>query len=68
MTGVAHAPVMANSDAVDEEFAQAAKRVLLSAVESIRTRVCACWSAALVVQKEWSMVHRFFSLSKNYEH
>ena len=58
---------MPNPDAVDEAFIQEANRVLSIAVELIRVLIGAHQSAvAIIVQRDWQAVHKFFSLSEKY--
>ena len=60
-------PVMPNPDAIDEAFAEGANEVLSTAVELVRDLVGAHQSAiAIVVQKDWGSVRKFFSLSPKY--
>lgn len=67
VTGATSNPVMPNPDAVDEEFAEAANRVLDSAVELIRVLIGAHQSAiAIIVQEDWSSIRKYFSLSEKY--
>lgn len=65
VTGATPNPVMLNPDAIDEEFVEAANRVLSNAVELIRVLIGAPQSAiAIIVQEDWSSIRKFFSLSK----
>jgi GAF domain-containing protein len=58
---------MPNPDAIDEEFIAEANRVLSTAVELIRVLIGAHQSAvAIIVQRNWKAVHKFFSLSEKY--
>jgi GAF domain-containing protein len=67
VTGATTNPVMQNPDAIDEEFIEAANRVLKNAVELIRVLIGAHQSAiAIVVQEDWSSIRKFFSLSEKY--
>ncbi len=67
VTGATPNPVMPNPDAIDEEFTEAANRVLSNAVELIRVLIGAHQSAiAIVVQEDWSSIRKFFSLSQKY--
>lgn len=67
VTGATPNPVMQNPDAIDEEFAEAANRVLSNAVELIRVLIGAHQSAvAIIVQEDWSSIRKFFSLSQKY--
>jgi GAF domain-containing protein len=67
VTGATTNPAMQNLDAIDEEFIEAANRVLNNAVELIRVLIGAHQSAiAIVVQKDWSSIRKFFSLSEKY--
>ena len=60
-------PAMHNPDAIDEAFAEQANQVLSAAVELVRDLIGAHQSAiAIVVQKDWGSVRKFFSLSPNY--
>ena len=60
-------PVMSDPDAIDEEFAEAANRVLQGAVELIRKLTGAHQgAAAIVVQGDWNTIRKFFSLSPKY--
>jgi GAF domain-containing protein len=54
-------------DAVDEAFAEAANQVLSAAADLVRDLVGAHQSAiAIVVQKDWGSVRKYFSLSPKY--
>jgi GAF domain-containing protein len=67
VTGATANPVMQNPDAIDEEFIEAANRVLKNAVELIRVLIGAHQSAiAIIVQEDWSSIRKFFSLSEKY--
>jgi len=67
VTGATRNPVMPNPDAIDAVFAESANRVLRDAVEIARTLIGAHQAAiAIVVQKDWSSVRKFFSLSSKY--
>ena len=67
VTGAAINPVMPEPDARDEEFAEAANRVLSDAVELIRRMIPSHQSAAaIVVQGDWKSIRKFFSLSPKY--
>jgi GAF domain-containing protein len=58
---------MPNPDAIDEAFIAEANRVLSTAVELIRILIGAHQSAvAIIVQRDWQAVHKFFSLSEKY--
>ena len=60
-------PVMPNPDEIDEVFADRANQVLSASVELARELIGAHQSAiAIVVQKDWSSVRKFFSLSPKY--
>ena len=59
-------PVMQNPDAIDEEFIEAANRVLSNAVELIRVLIGAHQSAiAIIVQEDWSSIRKFFNFFYN---
>jgi hypothetical protein len=67
VTGATPNPVMPNPDEIDEEFVEAANRVLRNAVELIRVLIGAHQSAiAIIVQEDWSSIRKFFSLSEKY--
>ncbi|GAB4210067.1 MAG: hypothetical protein OHK0022_42400 [Roseiflexaceae bacterium] len=67
VTGASINPVMPDPDAIDQEFAAAANQMLQTAVETIRILVGAHQgAAAIVVQKDWSTIRKFFSLSQKY--
>lgn len=67
VTGATANPVMPNPYAVDEEFIEAANRVLNRAVELIRVLIGAHQSAAaIIVREDWSTIRKFFSLSPKY--
>jgi GAF domain-containing protein len=58
---------MPNPDAIDEAFIEEANRVLSTAAELIRVLIGAHQSAvAIIVQRDWQAVHKFFSLSEKY--
>src|SRR6266508_6854906 len=60
-------PFMPNPDAIDEAFIEEANRVLSTAAELIRVLIGAHQSAvAIIVQRDWQAVHKFFSLSEKY--
>jgi GAF domain-containing protein len=58
ITGATSNPVMQNPDAIDEEFIEAANRVLKNAVHQS--------AIAIIVQEDWSSIRKFFSLSEKY--
>jgi GAF domain-containing protein len=61
-------PVMLKPDALDEVFAEQANEVLSIAVELVRELIGAHQSAiAIIVQKDWGTVRKFFSLSSKYK-
>jgi hypothetical protein len=67
VTGATTNPVMQSPDAIDEEFIEAANRVLKNAVELIRVLIGAHQSAiSIIVQEDWSSIRKFFSLSEKY--
>jgi GAF domain-containing protein len=58
---------MPNPDAIDEAFIAEANRVLSTAVDLIRVLIGAHQSAvAIIVQRDWKAIHKFFSLSDKY--
>jgi GAF domain-containing protein len=58
---------MPNPDAIDEAFIAEANQVLSTAAELIRVLIGAHQSAiAIIVQRDWQAVHKFFSLSDKY--
>ncbi len=60
-------PVMPNPDAIDNAFAEQANQVLSTAVELVRDLIGAHQSAiAIIVQKDWQLARKFFSLSPKY--
>lgn len=60
-------PLIQNPDAIDESFADAANQVLINAAELARELIGAHQSAiAIIVQKDWSTVRKYFSLSSKY--
>jgi GAF domain-containing protein len=66
-TGATVNPVIPNPDAIDEQFAADANRVLLRAAELARAVVGAHQSAlAIIVQRDWTTVRKYFSLSQKY--
>ena len=68
VTGATANPVMPNPDAIDEEFIEAANRVLNRSVELIRVLIGAHQSAAaIIVREDWSTIRKFFSLSPKYK-
>jgi len=67
VTGATSNPVMKEPDALDEDFAQAANRTLERSAELMRTLIPSHQSAiALVVEKDWTSVRKYFSLSEKY--
>lgn len=67
VVGATPNPLMPTPDAVDEAFAAAANRVLAQAVELARDLVGAHQAAAAVmVNKDWGTIRKFFSLSEKY--
>jgi GAF domain-containing protein len=67
VTGATPNPLIENPDAIDEAFAAAANKVLSNAVELIRKLIGAHQSAAaIIVQKDWASIRKFFSLSEKY--
>jgi GAF domain-containing protein len=60
-------PVMQDPDDIDESFAQSANQVLSEAAELARALIGAHQSAiAIIVQKDWTTVRKYFSLSSKY--
>jgi len=67
MEGATPNPFMPNPDAIDEAFIAEANRVLSTAAELIRVLIGAHQSAiAIIVQRDWHAVHKFFSLAEKY--
>ena len=67
VTGATANRLMPAPDAIDEEFAAGANRVLSDAVELARALVGAHQAAAAVmVDRDWRTVRKFFSLSAKY--
>ncbi|GAB4508267.1 MAG: hypothetical protein OHK0046_00160 [Anaerolineae bacterium] len=67
ITGATTNPVITDPDTIDEDFAQAANVVLRHAAELARVVVGAHQSAiAIIVEKDWSSVRKYFSLSEKY--
>ncbi|MBC7891798.1 MAG: GAF domain-containing protein [Sphingobacteriaceae bacterium] len=67
VTGATPNPVMPTPDAIDEEFAQTANRIVLNGVELLRHLIGAHQAAiAIVIGKDWRYVRKFFSLSEKY--
>lgn len=67
VTGATPNPLMPTPDALDEEFAEAANDVLSNAVELVRDLIGVHQSAiAIVIEKDWRYVRKFFSLSEKY--
>jgi GAF domain-containing protein len=67
VTGATHNPLITDPDAIDEAFAESANEVLSTAVELIRVLIGAHQSAAaIIVQKDWGSIRKFFSLSEKY--
>jgi GAF domain-containing protein len=67
VSGATPNPLIENPDAIDEAFAAAANSVLSKAVELIRVLIGAHQSAAaIIVQKDWRSIRKFFSLSEKY--
>jgi hypothetical protein len=67
MSGATPSAFMPDPDAIDEAFIDEASRVLSTAVELIRVLIDAHQSAvAIIVQRDWQAVHKFFSLSEKY--
>ncbi|MBW4438309.1 MAG: GAF domain-containing protein [Pleurocapsa minor GSE-CHR-MK-17-07R] len=68
VTGATVNPVMQNPDEIDEVFAQGANDVLKRAAEIARLVVGAHQSAiAIIVDKDWGSVRKYFSLSEKYK-
>jgi GAF domain-containing protein len=60
-------PVMQQPDAIDERFVAAANEVLSGEVDLVRELIGAHQSAgAIIAQKDWASVRKFFSLSEKY--
>jgi GAF domain-containing protein len=57
MEGATPNPFMPNPDAIDEAFIAEANRVLIGAHQG---------AVAIIVQRDWQAVHKFFSLSDKY--
>lgn len=67
VTGATPNPLMPTPDAVDEEFARSANAILQNGVELVRDLIGAHQSAiAIVIDKNWHYVRKFFSLSEKY--
>ncbi len=67
VVGTAPDPLMPNPDALDEAFAEAANRVLSNAAEVARVLIGAHQAAiAIIAQKDWRFVRKYFSLSEKY--
>lgn len=67
VTGATANPFMPTPDTIDEEFAEAANDVLRNAVELVRDLIGAHQAAiAIVINKDWRYVRKFFSLSEKY--
>ena len=67
MSGATPNPFMPDPDDVDQLFITEANQVLSTAVELIRVLIGAHQSAvAIIVQRDWQAVHKFFSLSEKY--
>ncbi len=68
VVGATKNPLIQESDAIDEEFAEAANHVLSNAAELARTLIKAHQSAiAIVVHNDWGSVRKYFSLSEKYK-
>lgn len=68
VTGATPNPFMPTPDAIDEEFAEATNETLRNAVELVRDLIGAHQSAiAIVINKDWHYVRKFFSLSEKYD-
>ena len=67
VAGATPNPLMADPDALDEEFAAGANRALQDAVELLRRLIPSHQSAAaVIVHGDWGSVRKFFSLSPKY--
>ncbi|MBC8076460.1 MAG: GAF domain-containing protein [Chloroflexales bacterium] len=67
IVGATPNPLIEQPDAIDEAFAAEANHVLSTSVELIRALIGAHQSAAaILVQKDWSSIRKFFSLSEKY--
>ncbi len=67
VTGATPNPLMPTPDAIDEAFADGANRVLSNAVELARDLIGAHQGAAAVmVNRDWGTIRKFFSLSAKY--
>lgn len=67
VTGATPNPVIQNPDSVDEAFIDSANRVLSLSVELIRKLVGAHQgAAAIIVEKDWPSIRKFFSMSDKY--
>jgi GAF domain-containing protein len=67
VTGATRNPVIPNPDAIDDAFAAAANETLKRAAELARLVVGAHQSAiAIIVEKDWGSVRKYFSLSEKY--
>jgi GAF domain-containing protein len=66
-TGAPPNPLMPNPDEFDREFATQADEILSNGVELVRRLVGAHQAAiAIVINKDWNYVRKFFSLSEKY--
>ncbi len=66
-TGATANPLMPTPDAIDEAFAVAANQIINNAVELARQLIGTHQAAiAIVINKDWHYVRKFFSLSEKY--
>jgi GAF domain-containing protein len=67
VTGATPNPVMPNPDAIDEEFIETANAVISNSVELIRQLIpCHQSAIAIIIDKNWNYVRKYFSLSEKY--
>jgi len=60
-------PVIPNPDAIDEAFIATANDILMNSAELVRKLIGAHQSAAaIVINKDWNYVRKYFSLSEKY--
>lgn len=67
VTGATPNPVTPNPDAIDEEFIEAANAIISNSVELIRQLIpCHQSAIAIIIDKDWKYVRKYFSLSEKY--
>lgn len=67
VTGATPNPVMPQPDLIDERFIETANAIICNGVELLRQLIpCHQSAIAIIVEKDWNYVRKYFSLSEKY--